>query len=589
MKKVVLIFILIISFCFIENVRAAEYTSRIKIIHNQTNLRPDPGTQRTPITRLSLYDYYTMTSDKLYDDTNNHKNCNGGWYNITYHTGVTGYVCSDDVEVIKSFSKDNEVPTTACEIEMSEAGFPSSYWGGLCKLKADHPTWTFQPIKTNLDWDFVIDEEGKCGKNFIHNSVSDKTFLDTTCTATSPGGYVAPSKIALAYYMDPRNFFTEKYIFQFLDQSYDSTIETVYEPTVKSIVSETAFYKYHLGLENDLAKFITEGSKESGASPIFIASRIYQEMGTKDSLYNLWSGVYEGKFEANEEDKKYLDYYNFFNFGVSDTCVASKGTTRCGLEYAYKSGWKGVSNAIKGGASQLANGYIKKGQYTGYLQKYNVVPTEGTKFTHQYQTNVAAPMTESKTSFFAYDGYNLLGINLIFKIPVYEKMDTTIVNSGDGAVEDDNKGENPSTIPISTIVTSSGYSYTSKYISKIEVGTEVSEIKGVLESVGGNSTVTIYDAKGTILTSGILATGYKIEINNQSSKEVLEVVIKGDTSGDGKINALDLLQVQKNILGTYTLTGPYKEAADTSKDGKINALDLLQVQKDILGTYEIEQ
>ena len=71
--------------------------------------------------------------------------------------------------------------------------------------------------------------------------------------------------------------------------------------------------------------------------------------------------------------------------------------------------------------------------------------------------------------------------------------------------------------------------------------------------------------------------------------EVLEVIIKGDTSGDGVINALDLLQVQKNILGTYTLTGAYLEAADTSKDGVVNALDLLQVQKNILGTFEIEQ
>ena len=52
---------------------------------------------------------------------------------------------------------------------------------------------------------------------------------------------------------------------------------------------------------------------------------------------------------------------------------------------------------------------------------------------------------------------------------------------------------------------------------------------------------------------------------------------------------MDLLQVQKNILGTYTLTGAYLEAADTSKDGVVNALDLLQVQKNILGTFEIEQ
>ena len=114
-------------------------------------------------------------------------------------------------------------------------------------------------------------------------------------------------------------------------------------------------------------------------------------------------------------------------------------------------------------------------------------------------------------------------------------------------------------------------------------------LKSAIEAVGGNATVAIFDAKGNAKTSGLIATGDKVSINNQSETEVLEVIIKGDTSGDGVINALDLLQVQKNILGTYTLTGAYLEAADTSKDGVVNALDLLQVQKNILGTFEIEQ
>ena len=114
-------------------------------------------------------------------------------------------------------------------------------------------------------------------------------------------------------------------------------------------------------------------------------------------------------------------------------------------------------------------------------------------------------------------------------------------------------------------------------------------LKSTIESVGGSSTVTIYNAAGSIVNSGTLATGFKVVVNNSSTVETLEVVIKGDTSGDGIINALDLLQVQKNILGTYNLSGAYSLAGDTSGDGAINALDLLQVQKSILGTYNIVQ
>ena len=67
----------------------------------------------------------------------------------------------------------------------------------------------------------------------------------------------------------------------------------------------------------------------------------------------------------------------------------------------------------------------------------------------------------------------------------------------------------------------------------------------------------------------------------------MSIVVKGDTSGDGIINALDLLQVQKYILGNYDLANEYAQAGDTSGDGTVNALDLLQIQKYILGIYSL--
>ena len=285
----------------------------------------------------------------------------------------------------------------------------------------------------------------------------------------------------------------------------------------------------------------------------------------------------------------YYGYFNFFNFGVTDACVALKGTTYCGLNYAYKSGWKGVDVAINGGIEQFSKGYIQKGQYTGYFQKFDVNKLENIA-SHQYMTNVSGAMSESSTAFSAYEKNNLLGLNLVFKIPVFNNMNATIINGGSGAIDNpEDGGSKPSTIPISTIVTSSGFRYTSKYISNIAVGTDVTEIKGALESVAGNATVNISDKDGNNVTNGIMKTGYKVSINNQSSTEVLEVIIKGDTSGDGEINALDLLQVVKNISGSYNLEGAFKEAADTSGDGEINALDVLQIVKNISGSYKIIQ
>jgi beta-N-acetylglucosaminidase len=584
MKKVLMYLIVILSILILSDVKASTYTYRIKVLNNQTNLRNNPGgTDNSRLGLLSKNDYYVLKDDKLYPDENNHNNCKGDWYYMTYYTGLDGYVCSDDVELIVSYSTDDVEPATECEKALSEAGFPSSYWGGLCSLKEKHPSWNFQPIKIDMDWSYVVERESECTKNYIYKGVYDKTFLDETCTATSPGGYVAPSQTGVAYYMDPRNSFTEKYLFQFLDQSYDKLLEQNYPSAVETILSGAEFNNYHLNLGNNLKDIIIGGSIDK-ASPIAIASKIRIELGVGTSLENLYKGVYDGY------DNMYLDYYNFFNFGVTDNCVATSGATYCGLNYAYKFGWKGVDAAIKGGINQFSGGYILKDQYTGYFQKFNVATkTEGALFGHQYMTNLAGAMSESGTAYNAYNKNNLLELNLTFKIPIFNKMDATIINSGNGAVDDGNDKPAPSTIPISTIVTSSGYRYTSKYISNIAVGTDVSTTKVTLESVGGNATVSILDASGNVKTSGIIATGDKITINNEENTETLEVVIKGDTSGDGVINALDLLQVQKNILGTYTLTGAYLEAADTSKDGMVNALDLLQIQKSILGTYEIEQ
>ena len=583
MKKFLAIIFLIMALFYIDNVNATSYTHRIKVLNNQTNLRKDPGgTDGTRIGLLYKNDYYVLKDDKLYDDVNNHKRCNGGWYHMTYYTNVDGYVCSDDVELVVSYSTDDVTPTTECEKKLSEVGLPSSYWGGLCSLQEKHPTWTFQGVKIELEWNNVVEKESECGKNFISNTIYDDEFFDNTCNKTSPGGYVAPSKTAIAYYMDPRNSFTEKYVFQFLDQSYDANLKDNYPNAVETILTGAAFNEYHTSIGNNLKDLIIAGSVDK-ASPIAIASKMRVELGVGTSLENLYKGIYA------ELENLYYGYFNFFNFGVTDACVALKGTTYCGLNYAYKSGWKGVDVAINGGIEQFSKGYIQKGQYTGYFQKFDVNKLENIA-SHQYMTNVSGAMSESSTAFSAYEKNKLLGLNLVFKIPVFNNMNATIINGGSGAIDNpEDGGSKPSTIPISTIVTSSGFRYTSKYISNIAVGTDVTEIKGALESVAGNATVNISDKDGNNVTNGITKTGYKVSINNQSSTEVLEVIIKGDTSGDGEINALDLLQVVKNISGSYNLEGAYKEAADTSGDGEINALDVLQIVKNISGSYKIIQ
>ena len=78
---------------------------------------------------------------------------------------------------------------------------------------------------------------------------------------------------------------------------------------------------------------------------------------------------------------------------------------------------------------------------------------------------------------------------------------------------------------------------------------------------------------------------------NDVKKEQYTLVIIGDTSGDGKINSLDLIQLRKHIVeyknpntGVIEVqTGIYKDALDISGDGNVNSLDLVRMRKRIVG------
>ena len=78
-------------------------------------------------------------------------------------------------------------------------------------------------------------------------------------------------------------------------------------------------------------------------------------------------------------------------------------------------------------------------------------------------------------------------------------------------------------------------------------------------------------------------------ISNGSITKSYKVVIYGDNNGDGKTSVVDLLRVQKDILGSSNLSTYDRRASDTNRDGKVDVVDLLRVQKQILGNSTIEQ
>ena len=119
------------------------------------------------------------------------------------------------------------------------------------------------------------------------------------------------------------------------------------------------------------------------------------------------------------------------------------------------------------------------------------------------------------------------------------------------------------------------------YLSGIKEKTTATELANMINKQAPSAVVKITD-KDNNVTSSTLKTGDKITITSGNDSKDFIIVIKGDTNGDGKVNSLDMLRIQKHILGYKKLTDEYQEACDTNYDGKINSLDMLRIQKHIL-------
>ncbi len=115
----------------------------------------------------------------------------------------------------------------------------------------------------------------------------------------------------------------------------------------------------------------------------------------------------------------------------------------------------------------------------------------------------------------------------------------------------------------------------------------------IKEMINTKYRIEIYNNKAELLSDEKFAgTGSKIRIidENEVIKMEYEIIIYGDVNGDGKINSIDLLVLQRHILEIENLNGVYLKAGNINKNGKNpSSLDLLIIQRHILDIELIEQ
>ena len=118
------------------------------------------------------------------------------------------------------------------------------------------------------------------------------------------------------------------------------------------------------------------------------------------------------------------------------------------------------------------------------------------------------------------------------------------------------------------------------------------KVSNIIAKITTDLDIEIVNNKNEILNENdIVGTGSKVRIkeNGNVLREYL-ILIYGDINGDGKINSIDLLVLQRHILEIEKFDGIYLKAGNIRKDGKKpTSVDLLLIQRHILGLQIIEQ
>ena len=398
-----------------------------------------------------------------------------------------------DGDGVVTVSDAREVMYMAVGIEvyidsLVEAGFPLSYADYLAELHEKYPLWEFVPMVTGMDWATAIKNERNPHKNQLIENTVQASFM---CTCSTCKGviferpcWVSASEEAVKYYMDPRNFLDEQYIFQFESILYDEkcTVEGV-----ESILKDTWMHDSNItyldafgeqktfkkdGKTVKYSTAIMTAAKDSGLSAYYIASKIKQEVGSSSSstaggssgknapyngiynYYNLraYTGAGDGLKWANGNITAQKDTKLYKSASTTSSAVVSVlkdaplyyisksgdfyrvrasvgGTNYTGYVHksdvtvytSYGRPWTNPYQSIYYGAKCIFDDFAKY-QYTGYLQKFNINPDSPYVHSNEYMANVRAAAKEGYSSYKAYETLGELGDRKVFCIPVFKNM-----------------------------------------------------------------------------------------------------------------------------------------------------------------------
>lgn len=539
------------------------------------NVRSGAGTGYSKTGTVSYGDSLTILSETT--DSSGAK-----WYKISCGS-VTGYVSAAYVQLTSSGSQGSS--DADFESYMTKQGFPESYKPYLRTLHEQHPKWIFTAQKLDVDWNTALKEECVVGRNLVHSSALASWKSMEKGAYDFNGGYwygldgswVAASKEIIMYYMDPRNFLNDTYIFMFENQSYDPSYQT--ESGVKTILADT-FMSGSYTCPDTKKKYtysqtFMDAAKKSGVSPYHLASRCRNEQGVNGAPQSL--GTVKG----------YENYFNFFDIQAYATSTMTAAEMGC--KYAkttnptYLLPWTNQYKSIVGGSIFLGTGYITKGQDTLYLQKFDMVDGGNGLYYHQYMTCVFGQANEAISLKNAYS-QDILNSAMEFKIPVYNNMPDKLCPKPTSSGDNNNylKSLSVSGTSISPKFDKFTASYTAKVNAEVSSVTVNANPLGKSAKVSGKGKVSLKTGENTVKVTCTAASGvkrtYTIKITRKAASQTLQ---QGDVNGDKYLTVVDALLMLRYNAGKTKLDSAQLKRADMNGDGKVDVIDALTLLKKI--------
>ena len=539
------------------------------------NVRSGAGTGYSKTGTVSYGDSLTILSETT--DSSGAK-----WYKISCGN-VTGYVSAAYVQLTSSGSQGSS--DADFESYMTKQGFPESYKPYLRTLHEQHPKWIFTAQKLGVNWNTALKEECVVGRNLVHSSALASWKSMEKGAYDFNGGYwygldgswVAASKEIIMYYMDPRNFLNDTYIFMFENQSYDPSYQT--ESGVKTILADT-FMSGSYTCPDTKKKYtysqtFMDAAKKSGVSPYHLASRCRNEQGVNGAPQSL--GTVKG----------YENYFNFFDIQAYATSTMTAAEMGC--KYAkttnptYLLPWTNQYKSIVGGSIFLGTGYITKGQDTLYLQKFDMVDGGNGLYYHQYMTCVFGQANEAISLKNAYS-QDILNSAMEFKIPVYNNMPDKLCPKPTSSGDNNNylKSLSVSGTSISPKFDKFTASYTAKVNAEVSSVTINANPLGKSAKVSGKGKVSLKTGENTIKVTCTAASGvkrtYTIKITRKAASQTLQ---QGDVNGDKYLTVVDALLMLRYNAGKTQLDPAQLKRADMNGDGKVDVIDALTLLKKI--------